>query len=396
MAAPVIGSSYHGNDPEHTNATRVDSDVEMESEERGRPEEQDNEEKADEEASNIDMEAVGEGEGDEDEIESEDEEEEEAGEEDEEEQEDEIQSDADEQMSASVSTPTASSSRLKIRLKMPAQSSSRYDTPVVESEDSMSNDSHPVTTRPMTTRQAVLASVLDPTHVSLGGSRQKKAPLNETELALRREETARKRKNLSEKKLEDEKAETINRLLKKQSRPRNKRTTAQRDNMDDVAPPGSLAGTRSNSTSAYNPTTKKKGAKKAAAAEEQGEGEEEEAMDAAEESDEEELLEREVQIPTMYRWISSRRIPASEGEKPGEPQMRITFSVPVSALPLPPASVDVLPDAMQLDQKPRHAITRPTECAAPGCGKPFRYRLVKDWTRGACGITCLKLLEASL
>lgn len=37
------------------------------------------------------------------------------------------------------------------------------------------------------------------------GSRNKKKVLNENELALRREETARKRKNLSEKKLEDEK-----------------------------------------------------------------------------------------------------------------------------------------------------------------------------------------------
>jgi hypothetical protein len=37
------------------------------------------------------------------------------------------------------------------------------------------------------------------------GSKSKKQPLNETELALRREEIARKRKNLSEKKLEDEK-----------------------------------------------------------------------------------------------------------------------------------------------------------------------------------------------
>jgi hypothetical protein len=36
-------------------------------------------------------------------------------------------------------------------------------------------------------------------------SSRKKKQLNETELALRREETARKRKNLSEKKLEDEK-----------------------------------------------------------------------------------------------------------------------------------------------------------------------------------------------
>ena len=80
-----------------------------------------------------------------------------------------------------------------------------------------------VSTRPLTTRQAVLASMVDPSHVSLSesvaftasiffcqsrldeGSRSKKQPLNENELALRREETARKRKNLSEKRLEDEK-----------------------------------------------------------------------------------------------------------------------------------------------------------------------------------------------
>ncbi|KAH9956408.1 hypothetical protein BC827DRAFT_1076792, partial [Russula dissimulans] len=37
------------------------------------------------------------------------------------------------------------------------------------------------------------------------------------EIALRREKTGRKRKLLSEKRLEDEKAEMINRLLKKKS-----------------------------------------------------------------------------------------------------------------------------------------------------------------------------------
>lgn len=84
----------------------------------------------------------------------------------------------------------------------------------------------------MTTRQAVLASVVDSSHVSLGkesvvlrcgflihglaiqddeappqslNNKGKKKQLNETELALRREETARKRRNLTEKKLEDEK-----------------------------------------------------------------------------------------------------------------------------------------------------------------------------------------------
>jgi hypothetical protein len=78
--------------------------------------------------------------------------------------------------------------------------------------------------RSLTARQAVLASVVDSSHVSLDGTvafalhtsafhasrldaapSRKKKQLNEAELALRREETARKRKHMSEKKLEDEK-----------------------------------------------------------------------------------------------------------------------------------------------------------------------------------------------
>ena len=79
--------------------------------------------------------------------------------------------------------------------------------------------------RTLTARQAVLANVVDPTHVSLSESRlqlafslpnpntiadqpasgRKKKPLTDLEIALKREETARKRKNLTEKKLEDEK-----------------------------------------------------------------------------------------------------------------------------------------------------------------------------------------------
>jgi len=105
--------------------------------------------------------------------------------------------------------PIQSTSRLKIKIKMPGHPpSSRFDTPNIESEDDISSDNpelHSRSTRPMTTRQAVLASVMDSSHVSLNETRQKKPPLNETELALRREETARKRRNLTEKKLEDEK-----------------------------------------------------------------------------------------------------------------------------------------------------------------------------------------------
>ena len=83
--------------------------------------------------------------------------------------------------------------------------------------------------RTLTARQAVLANVVDPTHVSLSeslvrmclgltsfnalvdqpASGRKKKPLTELEIALKREETARKRKNLTEKKLEDEKVRSL-------------------------------------------------------------------------------------------------------------------------------------------------------------------------------------------
>ncbi|KAG6888153.1 hypothetical protein C0995_010268 [Termitomyces sp. Mi166 len=359
---------------------QLDSDVDIETEDRDRPrrrvQERMNEDEDDGEGSNVDIEAVAEGEGDDEEEEGDEDEE---VVEEEEEEEDEIQSDADD---------LPKMNPLKIRLKLPAHSSSRYETPTVESEDSM--DSQPRSKRPLTSRQAVLANVMDPSHVSLGSSRQKKAPLNETELALRREETARKRRNLTEKKLEDEKLETINRLLKKQSRPRKKRNTAQRPDMDDIAP---AEVTRSNSNSVYAPSRPKKNLKKSSADDEQYDDENEDDDPMGEDEDaEEEAPEREVQVPMMYRWVSTSRIPVPEGEKPADSsvRMQITFSVPTCALPQPEEAKTTPP--------PPSAVpaSRPTICAVPGCGKPFRYRLVKDWTRGACGISCLKELEAAM
>lgn len=100
----------------------------------------------------------------------------------------------------------------------------------IESEDSDEDStvSGAATGRALTARQAVLRNVVDSSHVSLSKSLslrrfpvlhahikhnlpveppnpRKKPPLTEIEIALKREETARKRKNLSEKKLEDEK-----------------------------------------------------------------------------------------------------------------------------------------------------------------------------------------------
>ncbi|KAJ7903174.1 hypothetical protein B0H13DRAFT_2335239 [Mycena leptocephala] len=131
---------------------------------------------------------------------------------------------------------------LKIRLKLGAQPETkpasrrlaRIKNEDIESEDSDSDESQfnysagHSSSRQLTARQAVLASAVDPSHVALdtkAGS-SKKAQFTASEVALRKEENARKRKNIIQKKLEDEKAETIHRLLKKQSRPKNKRNTA--------------------------------------------------------------------------------------------------------------------------------------------------------------------------
>jgi len=68
----------------------------------------------------------------------------------------------------------------------------------------------------MTARQVALATGLGAEHVQLPNARKKKV-MTQAEIAARRSESALKRKHLTEKKLEDDKTETINRLLKKQS-----------------------------------------------------------------------------------------------------------------------------------------------------------------------------------
>ena len=181
--------------------------------------------------------------------------------------------------------------------------------------------------------------------------------------------------------------ETINRLLKKQSRPRTKRTTAQsrdQQHVDEVTPPGSTSGVRSNT----GPS--KRGARKAVGGGEDSEndGGVENAKDIQDHHNAEKEVQR--QVPTMYRWVSS----TCQQEGSDEMRMRITFSVPVSVLP---RNEDAGVLKAGKDEEDREAVKpeRPITCAIPGCHKPFRYRLVKDWTRGACGMACLKALEAT-
>jgi Ino eighty subunit 2 len=104
----------------------------------------------------------------------------------------------------------------------------------------------------------------------------------------------------------------------------------------------------------------------------------EEREDVAEEGEEEEVVEvvtEEARPPAMYRWISSTQ---GSGESA---QMLLSFSVPPTALLAPPHE----PEGRQ----PK----APNNCAVEGCGQPRKYRLVKDWTIGACGMAHLKSLE---
>ncbi|KAI0778064.1 hypothetical protein BD413DRAFT_600898 [Trametes elegans] len=306
--------------------------------------------------------------------------------------------------------------RLKIKLKLPqnagpssvATRSSTHNTPSrasrrhmprgsdIESEDEDEDEDDDGTStrstseattgagsRALTARQAVLRNVVDSSHVSLGASSpfwyvrrgmlkavheaeppnpRKKKPLTEIEIALKREETARKRRNLTEKKLEDEKAETINRLLKKQSRARGKRNAL--------------------STAEDRPAL---------------------GENALGEGEDDDVAESTTPAPTMYRWVS-RAQPISqpdesdeEHKKDGPPERTVvlSFAVPVSVLPPAQSSgheaVDV--DSKQTPAKPPPSSV-PPHCDVQGCTALRKYRLVRDFQKGACGLGHLKVLES--
>jgi Ino eighty subunit 2 len=161
----------------------------------------------------------------------------------------------------------------------------------------------------------------------------------------------------------------------------------------------------------------------------EGDGEEDEWEDEAAE---------EVK-PTWFRWVS-RAVPidalptvprsngdgtgvgvttSPEGEKmqvdgeissPGtkkletvERKMVLSFSVPLSLVPEPisesPMDIDgprpPPPPTTLIGNIPNKPST-PAICAIAGCGAKRKYRLVRDWTIGACGMGHLKVLEAGV
>lgn len=101
-------------------------------------------------------------------------------------------------------------------------------------------------------------------------------------------------------------------------------------------------------------------------------------------------------LPSMYRWISTTRVPGAE--EGTEPKMILSFSVPVSAIPTP--TTPELKVGMDVDHSskpsPVPQMRTTQRCDVAGCEAQRKYRLVKDFQRGACGLLHLKHLEAQL
>lgn len=71
--------------------------------------------------------------------------------------------------------------------------------------------------------------------------------------------------------------------------------------------------------------------------------------------------------------------------------MSLSFSVPIMALP-------PVADAMDVDKPPEPPRRNVSAfgCDVPGCTEQRKYRLVRDFQRGACGMAHLKVLETQL
>lgn len=185
----------------------------------------------------------------------------------------------------------------------------------------------------LTARQAALvAGGSTMNHVMLPEATGRKAQRTEAEIALRRSETARKRKHQDAQRLEDEKTETINRLLKKQSaKARNKK--ALETPLNESAAPEDVAVTPDNRPG----------------------------------------------VP-CYRWVSSAK----------DASPALSFSVPENSGDFPHnASALLLAASAQ-------PVIRPTStCAVTGCTAQRKYRLpgAPDFEKGACGMEHLKLLK---
>ncbi|KAJ4368887.1 hypothetical protein N0V83_005969 [Neocucurbitaria cava] len=93
----------------------------------------------------------------------------------------------------------------------------------MDSDEDLSRDQTPDVTKMTKRQRAIINEDSDGALMALSNEAQKKKHLTAEEHAMRRAEMARRRKNLSEKRNEEEKLDTINRLLKKQPPKRGRR-----------------------------------------------------------------------------------------------------------------------------------------------------------------------------
>ncbi|CAO2651072.1 Nn.00g093690.m01.CDS01 [Neocucurbitaria sp. VM-36] len=93
----------------------------------------------------------------------------------------------------------------------------------MNSDEDMSRDQTPDVSKMTKRQRAIINEDSDGALMALSNEAQKKKHLTAEEHAMRRAEMARRRKNLSEKRNEEEKLDTINRLLKKQPPKRGRR-----------------------------------------------------------------------------------------------------------------------------------------------------------------------------
>ncbi|KAJ7208858.1 hypothetical protein GGX14DRAFT_697922 [Mycena pura] len=267
--------------------------------------------------------------------------------------------------------PTSARSPLKIKFKVrpgaaarPKRTRAAVQVESQDSEESESEDEMPQNVR-LTKRQVALAKARKGIIASESSADEEEAPPNKrrraaldpTTLALRKEESTLKRRNVSQKKLQNEKAETINRLLKKQSRTRNKRGSALATATTTPAEVPTPSGAPSEGMLSGSGSV--------------GDGAEA-AVDAA----------ALAAPPAMFRWISTSRGPLTGcADAAAAPAMHLAFAVPRAfAVPPPPP--------------PPVRDVSPAVCGVAGCSKHRRYRLVGgEWGTGACGMAHLKLLQ---
>ncbi|KAF7357159.1 PAPA-1 domain-containing protein [Mycena sanguinolenta] len=321
-----------------------------------------------------------------------------------EDEDDEIQ----ESRSPSVLAPPPKSP-LKIKFKVRASGGTvtrgrrtRATAVQVESEDSdeSSEEEMPQNVR-LTKRQAALAKARrggvassdtsaddDAEPAPSTGTKKRGAPLDPSELALRKEESARKRRNVSEKKLQNEKAETINRLLKKQSRPRtrNRRGFALSTPVEVPTPWLMVTPTAVRTRREREGREKERGRSTCHRRRRCTAGSRRLAppppppiaQDTEAVADETGRAE-----PEGEAGMDIDPVPDSA------PRMTLSFSIPVSA------SSSSAPTSIPTKPTPEiGGPENPRICAMAECDKPRRYRLVRGpWGVGACGMEHLKQLE---